>query len=117
DVAFASGFASVRQFNDTVRAVFAVSPTELRERARRRDRRGGHEAAPEAGARTTVALRLPRRSPFTPDHLFGHLVATAVPGVEEVRDGWYRRTLRLPHGAGVAELRPEPEHIACRLRL
>jgi AraC family transcriptional regulator of adaptative response / DNA-3-methyladenine glycosylase II len=44
-------------------------------------------------------------------------VATAVPGVEEWRDGAYRRSLRLPHGYGIVALRPQPGHIDCRLTL
>ena len=52
-----------------------------------------------------------------PDNLFGHLAATAIPGVEEWRDGAYRRTLRLPHGPGIVSLRPGPEYIACQLAL
>jgi AraC family transcriptional regulator of adaptative response / DNA-3-methyladenine glycosylase II len=52
-----------------------------------------------------------------PDNLFGHLVATAIPGVEEWRDGAYRRTLRLLHGPGVVSLRPGAEYIACQLAL
>ncbi len=107
DVALAAGFGSVRQFNDVVREVFATTPGDLRARARRSD------PAP-AG---TVVLRLPFRRPLWPDNLFGHLAATAVPGVEEWRDGAYRRTLRLPHGAGVVGLTPGPEHIVCRLAL
>ncbi|HEY7144413.1 MAG TPA: AlkA N-terminal domain-containing protein [Streptosporangiaceae bacterium] len=108
DIAFAAGFSSIRTFNDTVREVFALSPTELRRRAGR-----GHPAA----APGVLPLRLPFRSPLFPDNLFGHLAATAVPGVEEWRDGAYRRTLRLPHGHGVVTLRPEPEYIACQLSL
>jgi AraC family transcriptional regulator, regulatory protein of adaptative response / DNA-3-methyladenine glycosylase II len=108
DVAFAAGFASIRAFNDTVRDVFALSPTELRRRASR----GQSPAAPGY-----LALRLPFRQPLIPDNLFGHLTATAVPGVEEWRDGAYRRTLRLPHGQGVIALRPCPEYIACQLSL
>ena len=106
DIAFAAGFASIRTFNDTVREVFALSPTELRRRAGR-----GHAPA----APGVLSLRLPFRSPLFPDNLFGHLAATAVPGVEEWRYGTYRRTLRLPHGHGVVALRPEPEYIACQL--
>jgi len=64
-----------------------------------------------------LSLRLPFRSPLFPDSLFGHLAATAVPGVEEWRDGAYRRTLRLPHGRGIVALRPGPEYIACQLSL
>jgi AraC family transcriptional regulator of adaptative response / DNA-3-methyladenine glycosylase II len=108
DVAFAAGFASIRAFNDTVHEVFALSPTQLRQRASR-----GHQpAAPGA-----LALRLPFRLPLVPDNLFGHLAATAVPGVEEWRDGAYRRTLRLPHGHGVVALRPGLDYIACQLSL
>jgi AraC family transcriptional regulator of adaptative response / DNA-3-methyladenine glycosylase II len=108
EVAFAAGFSSVRQFNDTIRAVFASSPSELRRRTRSRVQ------APGAGA---LDLRLPFRRPLCPDNLFGHLAATAVPGVEEVRGETYRRTLRLPSGPGIVELTPHPEHVGCRLRL
>jgi AraC family transcriptional regulator of adaptative response / DNA-3-methyladenine glycosylase II len=108
DVAFAAGFSSIRTFNDTVREVFALAPGDLRARVAK------GRPTTTAG---TVALRLPFRRPLTPDNLFGHLAATSVPGVEEWRDGAYRRTLRLPHGPGIVELRPTPDHIACRLRL
>jgi AraC family transcriptional regulator, regulatory protein of adaptative response / DNA-3-methyladenine glycosylase II len=108
DVAFAAGFASIRAFNDTVRDVFALSPTELRRRANR-----GHAAA----APGYLELRLPFRQPLIPDNLFGHLAATAVPGVEEWRDGAYRRSLALPHGSGIVALRPCPDYIACHLSL
>ncbi len=107
DVAFAAGFASIRTFNDTVREVFALSPSQLRERASR-----GRELT--AGSLT---LRLPFRAPLQPENLFGHLVATAVPGVEEWRDGAYRRTLRLSYGRGIAALRPHPDHVSCQLWL
>ncbi len=108
DVAFAAGFSSVRQFNDTVRLVFASTPTSLRSRAQR----GGASASPGA-----LTFRLPFRSPFSPENLFGHLIATAVPGCEEYRDGAYRRTLRLPAGSSVVSLRPTPDHVLCQLAL
>ncbi|MGV9276699.1 DNA-3-methyladenine glycosylase 2 family protein [Streptomyces griseosporeus] len=109
DIAFAAGFSSIRTFNDTVREVFALTPTDLRARTPRTA-----AAGPASGALT---LRLPFRAPLNPDNLFGHLAATAVPGVEEWRDGAYRRTLRLPYGHGVVALTPTPDHIACRLTL
>lgn len=59
-------------------------------------------------------LRLPFTSPLLPDNLFGHLAATAVPGVEEWRDGWYRRTVRLPDGPGIVALAPRGDHVALR---
>ncbi|WP_269786964.1 AlkA N-terminal domain-containing protein [Streptomyces guryensis] len=108
EIAFAAGFSSIRTFNDTVREVFALSPSELRARLPKKNT----PAAPGA-----LSLRLPFRAPLNPDNLFGHLAATAVPGVEEWRDGAYRRTLRLPYGHGIATLAPEPDHIACRLTL
>ncbi|MFE9834234.1 AlkA N-terminal domain-containing protein [Streptomyces sp. NPDC005551] len=107
EVAFAAGFASIRTFNDTVREVFALTPSELRTRIPRK-------AAPTPGA---LSLRLPFRAPLSPDNLFGHLAATAVPGVEEWRDGAFRRTLRLPYGHGVTALTPKSDHISCRLTL
>lgn len=107
EIAFAAGFSSIRTFNDTVRDVFALSPTELRNRR------------PKTTVLTpgTLTLRLPFRAPLNPDNLFGHLAATAVPGVEEWRAGAYRRTLRLPYGHGIASLTPKADHIACRLTL
>ncbi|MFJ1563904.1 AlkA N-terminal domain-containing protein [Streptomyces erythrochromogenes] len=113
DVAFAAGFSSIRTFNDTVREVFALSPSELRERSVKAGRK--KDAPPRIPG--TISLRLPFRAPLNPDNLFGHLAATAVPGVEEWRDGAYRRTLRLPHGTGVVALTPQPDHIGCRLAL
>ncbi|WP_138902968.1 bifunctional transcriptional activator/DNA repair enzyme AdaA, partial [Streptomyces albidochromogenes] len=106
DVAFAAGFASVRTFNDTVREVFALSPSELRGRGGKQQRTPG-----------AISLRLPFRAPLNPTNLFGHLAATAVPGVEEWRDGAYRRTLSLPYGHGIATLTPRPDHIGCLLSL
>ncbi|CDO06291.1 DNA-3-methyladenine glycosylase 2 family protein [Mycolicibacterium cosmeticum] len=111
DVAFAAGFASIRQFNDTIREVCALTPTELRKRARARFGRDDHVGA------DTLSLRLPVRMPFAYEGLFGHLAASAVPGVEEVRDGAYRRTLRLASGSGVVGLTPHPDHVRCRLRV
>jgi AraC family transcriptional regulator of adaptative response / DNA-3-methyladenine glycosylase II len=90
-VAFAAGYASVRSFNDAMVQTYALAPGALRERAARR-------AAPQPGS---LALRLAYRAPLEPSNLLGHLVATAVPGVEEYRDGAYRTTLRLPHAWGV----------------
>ena len=120
DIAFAAGFTTIRTFNDTVLEVFALPPTELRHRATAARPGAGLGGAAGTGGGTSLgvlSLRLPFRSPMCPDNLFGHLVATAVPGVEEWRDGSYRRTLRLPHGPGIVSLRPEPDYIACQLAL
>ncbi|HEV2784457.1 MAG TPA: AlkA N-terminal domain-containing protein [Actinophytocola sp.] len=110
DVAFAAGFASVRQFNDTIRAVFGVTPSDLRMAAKRRAR----HAAPTAGKLT---VRLAYRPPFDAAGLLDFLAARAIPGVESVVDGSYGRTLALPHGVGTARLRPADGHVDCTLRL
>lgn len=106
-VAFAAGFGSTRQFNDTIREVFACTPGDLRSRARR--------ASPDVSGE--LALHLPARAPFAGDALLGFLAARAVPGVEHAADGEYRRALRLPHGDGVVALRATPTGLACRLHL
>jgi AraC family transcriptional regulator of adaptative response / DNA-3-methyladenine glycosylase II len=110
DVAFAAGFSSIRQFNDTVRLVFENTPSVLRKRAAVR-------FGPESTSPGTVSLRLPVRTPFAYEGVFGHLAAGTVPGCEEVRGGTYRRTLRLPCGSGVVSLTPAVDHVRCLLVL
>ena len=99
-VAFAAGFASVRQFNDTVREVFALTPTQLRA-SRKPSTRTQTSPTPTAG---TLQLRLPFRRPFAAPSTFGFLSARAVPGIEIGARFGYRRTLALAHGAGIVEL-------------
>jgi AraC family transcriptional regulator, regulatory protein of adaptative response / DNA-3-methyladenine glycosylase II len=106
DVAFAAGFGSVRQFNDTVRAVFGEAPTAMRDRALRSAPRtiGSLRTGTVTGttAPAQVTLRLAYREPFPSTRLFAFLAARAVPGVEEGDAEHYRRALTLPHGTGVA---------------
>lgn len=110
EVAFAAGFASLRQFNATVREVYGLSPTGLRAAA---DRRGG-PAGPGA-----LLIRLAYRPPFDAAHMFGFLAARAVPGVEEGDADHYRRSLGLPYGSAVVTLRDVPGagYVSCELRL
>lgn len=113
EVAFAAGFGSIRSFNDTIREVYATTPSGLRGAPRAL-------AVPrvaDPGRLLEISLRLAFRRPFDPSNVFGHLAATAVPGVEEWRDGAYRRTLRLPYGPGFVALAPRPDHIAATLHL
>ncbi|MER6753078.1 AlkA N-terminal domain-containing protein [Micromonospora echinofusca] len=108
EIAFAAGFGSVRQFNDTVREVYGRAPSELRT-AR------GRSVAP--GGAGTITLRLAYRPPLHARALLDFLALRALPGVEEVRDGTYRRGLRLPHGPGEASLTPADGHVSATLRL
>ena len=107
EVAFGAGFASIRQFNDTVRAVFATTPTELRRK---------HHASAER-VPGLLHLRLPYRPPFDAVSLLRFLGERAVAGIEEWDDGVYRRSVRLPHGSAVVELEPAAGHVSCRMRL
>jgi AraC family transcriptional regulator of adaptative response / DNA-3-methyladenine glycosylase II len=106
DVAFSAGFASVRQFNDTIREVFGMPPLELR--ARRRGLRrlpGSAESALEAGGPgTSVDLLLPHRGPLDAEGLFAWMAARAVAGAEEATESTFARTIRLPHGPAWFEL-------------
>ncbi|MEG3626864.1 DNA-3-methyladenine glycosylase 2 family protein [Streptomyces poriticola] len=101
EIAFASGFASVRQFNDTIRAVYAATPSALRATAP-----GGTRPAHQGtGTSAGIPLRLAHRGPYQAGPVFDLLRREAVAGIEEVTGPpgrrVYRRTLRLPYGTGI----------------
>jgi len=102
-VAFAAGFASVRQCNDTVRQTFADTPSGLRARAARTAQGKRTKLEP---ATQGIRLRLPCRRPFDPASLLDFLGLRALPGVEALDGASYTRSLRLPHGHGIVTLRP-----------
>lgn len=104
DIAFAAGFASIRQFNDSVRHSYALSPTEMR--GRRRGTPTGR-----------VTVRLAVRQPFHAEALIDFLAAHILPGVETIRDRTYARVLRLPHGLGVMALTLHDDRVDCELEL
>jgi AraC family transcriptional regulator of adaptative response / DNA-3-methyladenine glycosylase II len=97
DIAFASGFSSVRQFNRTMTEVFRDSPSKLRECRRRTDR-----LVTDGG----LLLRMPFRAPYDWNAVVRLLDERAVPGVESVIDGVYRRTISLDGAPGVVEVSP-----------
>ncbi len=107
-IALGAGFGSVRQFNDTIRDVYARTPTELRRRAR------GSRPASRAG---TVTLRLAARPPFDGAGLIDFLGSRAITGVEEMQGEAYRRVLTLSHGPAIAELTPLASGVRCELQL
>ncbi len=106
EIAFAAGFGSVRQFNDTILEVYAQPPGALR--ARRPQARGG------AG---TIGLRLAFRAPLHVPALLTFLATRALPGIEECDGHTYRRGLRLPHGSATVELTPADRWVSATLRL
>jgi AraC family transcriptional regulator, regulatory protein of adaptative response / DNA-3-methyladenine glycosylase II len=107
DVAFAAGFASIRQFNDTMQEVFACTPTQLR--AARRDRRPG-----TAGV---LELRLPFRAPMSLAATLEFLAQRAIPGVESFDGARFTRALRLPGGPAIVEISDGAGYVRCRVRL
>jgi AraC family transcriptional regulator of adaptative response / DNA-3-methyladenine glycosylase II len=111
DVAFSAGFSSVRQFNDTVREVFGLTPLEIR--ARRRGAWHASSAAPGA-----IDLVLPHRGPLDAEGLFAWMRARAIAGAEVATGGSFARTLRLPGGPAWFELRlDEVGRVRLRARL
>lgn len=117
-VAFAAGFTSIRQFNDTIRQVFATTPTAVRRQASR-------TPLTTLGS-GRVQLKLPYRAPLAAGELLAFLGRRAVAGVEEWQDGGgaaggsggsYRRTLALPHGEAVVELAPGEGFVGCVLQM
>ena len=97
EIAFAAGFGSVRQFNDTIQDVYAATPSQLRDAAR---------TTPAPAGTGTIALRLAYRPPLHAGALLDFLGRRALPGVEEVTGGTYRRGLWLPHGDAEVALTP-----------
>jgi AraC family transcriptional regulator of adaptative response / DNA-3-methyladenine glycosylase II len=86
EVALASGFGSVRRFNETFQALFGRPPTALR-----------REAASEtsAGPQGQVSLRLRYRAPYDWDAMLAFLAARAAPGLELVEEGAYARVIEI----------------------
>jgi len=99
EIAFASGFTSLRQFNRTMLDTFRYPPTGLRERRRRNDRIPG-----DAG----LSVRLVYRPPLDWAATIRYLAARAIPGVEAVDERRYRRTIEWDGKPGVLELVPDP---------
>ncbi|TSI17640.1 AlkA N-terminal domain-containing protein [Brevibacterium aurantiacum] len=106
EIAFAAGFSSIRQFNDTFRAVYSSTPRDLR------------SSSGEAHTGQDITVRLAYRPPFDHAHLFRYLSVRAIPGVEDVSGDRYTRSLRLAHGPAVLTLTPGAgDYIECHLGL
>ena len=85
-----------------------MTPTDLRQaRGRvRQTRRLLPPPSADAAAPGLIRLRLAYRAPIDGERMLGYLGARAIPGVEEVREGRYRRTIMLPNGPGILSLAP-----------
>lgn len=104
DIAFAAGFSSIRQFNDSIRQVYATTPSAMR----------GKRGETPTGR---IKLRLAVRQPFHKQGLLDFLGMRAIGGVEHVEGDSYARVMNLPHGVGVAALTLFDDHVDCELEL
>jgi AraC family transcriptional regulator of adaptative response / DNA-3-methyladenine glycosylase II len=108
DIAYAAGFGSVRQMTRVMRATFRASPTELRAKRRRADR-----LIADGGLDT----RLTFRPPLDWDALLAFLAPRAIPGVESVADGVYRRTIETDGLSGALEVWRDADQLIARFHL
>ena len=105
EVAWASGFTSIRQFNDQVRSVFGDSPSELR-------RAGTGSAKHHAH----LSLRLPFKPPFERNGFEAFLSSHLIKGVETFAAGRYSRVVRFESGTALLDVRIAPSSDAVILR-
>ncbi len=110
DIAFAAGFSSIRQFNDTIAEVFGLTPTGLRERVRQAD------VSPDS-IPGTVTVRLAARAPFDGAGVITWLATRALAGIESAAGGTYTRSMRLARGAAVLRIAPEPGAVRVTARV
>ncbi len=108
DVAFAAGFGSVRQMTRVMQDTFRASPTTLRAKRRRTDR-----LVADGGLDT----RLTFQPPLAWEDLLSFLAARAIPGVEVVSDGTYRRTIEVDGFTGALEVRRDGDQLIARFHL
>ena len=104
DVAFASGFSSIRQFNETIQEVYESTPTAVRARG---NSHGGFRPSPAGTEPGSITLRLPARPPFDAAGLFRHFADHAIAGLETGDEGTFERRIALPGGAAWVKLQAD----------
>ena len=109
EVAYASGFGSVRRFNTLFRERYRLRPRDLR------------KASQPSGQGDALAFELGYRPPYDWTAIAGFLGARAVAGVEDCDGAAYRRTVRVASGGawhgGWIEVSPAPKRAALRVRV
>jgi len=109
DIAHASGFGSIRRFNDAFLATYRRSPRELR-----KGRRIGHDARDNDAE---ITLRLAYRPPYDWNHIHAFLAKGAIPGIETVTADGYARAAQTPSGHAVLQIRPVARAHALEVRI
>jgi AraC family transcriptional regulator of adaptative response / DNA-3-methyladenine glycosylase II len=109
EIAYASGFSSLRRFNDAFRRSYGMPPSRLRKSAARLSDR---PALPEP-----LTLRLTYRSPFDWPSMLAFLRTRTLTGVEHVEKDGYLRTVRLGDHTGWIHVRHVPEKCALMVEL
>ncbi|WP_394243132.1 AlkA N-terminal domain-containing protein [Halopseudomonas laoshanensis] len=105
DVALASGFASIRRFNEAFSQLYGRSPSSLRRESTN---------APE---HSDIVLLLPYRPPYDWDAMLDFLQRRAIPGMEQVVAGVYQRTIRIGTDVGAVSVEHVPARNALRVRI
>ncbi|MEZ4280263.1 MAG: AlkA N-terminal domain-containing protein [Myxococcota bacterium] len=105
EVALASGFRSLRRFNETFRTLYRRSPSKLR-------RSGSRRSRPSV---STIDLQLPYRSPYDWPAMLQFLAARAITGVERVSEGSYARTISHEGLAGIIAVAHLPKKQSLRV--
>ncbi|VFQ43145.1 dna glycosylase [Desulfoluna butyratoxydans] len=109
DIAYASGFGSIRQFNEVFKKAFGKTPTQVRR----------EEGAPEEKTGGRTLLKLPCRQPFDFKQTLSFLAPRAIAGVEVVTSESYSRTFRTGTARGYFTVTEDPGtssielHIRC----
>jgi len=109
EVAFASGFSSLRRFNDAFNTRYGMPPTRLR-------RKATEDGAAIIESRTST-LQLSYRPPYDWNGVLAFLAARALKGVEQVTDGSYARTVQLGETRGWIRVTPSTKKHALMVEL
>lgn len=99
-VAFASGFSSLRRFNDAFSKNYKMPPSRLRKAA-------ANSQSVSEGATST--LQLTYRAPYDWETVLEFLSARKIKDVEHVGKNFYARTVRLGKYTGWIEITHAPE--------
>jgi AraC family transcriptional regulator, regulatory protein of adaptative response / DNA-3-methyladenine glycosylase II len=108
DIAFRSGFKSIRRFNESMNAAFESPPKELR-------RYRGNSARPATNS--GIVIYLSYRPPLDWPALIGFLAPRATPGVEQIDQNSYRRVIEVGEDSGEIEVRPDRSRPRLQVRV